>query len=379
MELDSPFFEILSVTQCVELVDAILSEAAPVVVVRGEVSNLTFSKDKYVYFNIKDETSTLRCFMMMYVMKQPLEDGMMVEIVTSPKLTTWGVFSLNIRDYRLVGEGSLQRAFEILRSRLEKEGLFDKSKKRSLPSVPTKIGLIASVESAAYGDFIKILNARWGGVKIYHIDVLVQGQSAAEDIVNAIHQMNLQADLPEVLIITRGGGSGEDLATFSEESVVRAVAASRIPTLVAIGHERDTSLSELAADVRASTPSNAAELLVPSKQVVIKRLSDLRQNLSDDIDRTIRSKMDLIKDLSQLLDDRLENIQEQCFHAVQTSKKLLMALDPLRPLDKGYAIVRSNFGKAQITSVKNISEADKISVQLKDGVIHTRVTDIMDV
>lgn len=378
MEPDSPFFEILSVTQCMELVDAILSEAVPVVVVRGEVGGLTISKNKYVYFYVKDETSTLRCFMMAYAMKQPLEDGMMVEIVASPKLTAWGAFSLNVRDYRLVGEGSLQRSFELLRGRLEKEGLFDESKKRSLPAIPAKIGLIASIESAAYGDFMKILNARWGGVKIYHIDVLVQGQSAADSVVSAISQMNLRAELPEVLVITRGGGSSEDLAAFSEESVVRAVATSRIPTLVAIGHERDMSLSELAADVRASTPSNAAELLVPNKLVMMKRLSDLSQDLSDDINRMIRSKIDLMKDLSISLDDRLENIQKQCFDVAQASKKLLTALDPLRPLDQGYAIVRSNPDKTQIRSVKNISEADKISVQLKDGVIHSQVTDIMD-
>ncbi len=222
-----------------------------------------------MYFDLKDDESSVKFFGTVYALPGPLEDGMVVRVSGSPRLHPQYGFSVNYTNIQPVGEGSLRKAADLLAAKLEKEGLFAPERKRALPYPPGRVALITAGGSAAYADFVKILNARWRGVAVEHFDVLVQGEQAPGQIVSAIAAANALAAVPDVLVLTRGGGSAEDLAAFSTEPVVRAVAGSRVPTLVAIGHEVDFSLAELAADRRASTPSNAAELLTPDRDVVL--------------------------------------------------------------------------------------------------------------
>ena len=263
----------LSVSQFVDSINQTFEFAYPIISVIGEVANFKISKGTWVYFDLKDDNSSIRCFTSVYKLNFPVEDGMIIKVVGQPKLHNSYGFSFNVQSIQPVGEGTIKKAIDLLEKKLLAEGLFDDKRKRPIPYPPKKIGLITSSESAAYADFIKIINSRWVGLEIVLYSVLVQGDKAPAEICAAIKYFNELAEAPEVLVITRGGGSSEDLWAFSTEEVTRAVAASRVPTLVAIGHEIDLSLAEKAADKRASTPSNAAEILVPDKKDSINNLA----------------------------------------------------------------------------------------------------------
>jgi exodeoxyribonuclease VII large subunit len=228
---------ILSPSEFVALLNQTLEAAYSLVIIEGELSEFRVSKSRWVYFNLKDDQSSVKFFGTVYNLPGPLEDGLNVQVIGSPRLHPRFGFSVNIQSITPVGEGSIKKAADLLHAKLEAEGLFAPERKRPLPLVPQTIGLITAAGSAGYSDFIKILNERWGGVQISLADVYVQGQQAPPQIVRAIEYFNELPVLPEVLVITRGGGSLEDLASFNDERVIRAVAASRIPTLVAVGHE----------------------------------------------------------------------------------------------------------------------------------------------
>ncbi|HET7630253.1 MAG TPA: exodeoxyribonuclease VII large subunit, partial [Candidatus Saccharimonadales bacterium] len=232
----SPEFE-LSVSDFVALHNQILEYALPEVTIVGELTNFRVSKNRWIYFDLKDETASVRFFGTVYQLSGPLEDGMLLRVRGTPRLHPLYGFSVTVSSLQPAGEGSLLKAFDLLQAKLTAEGLFDPARKRSLPYPPERIGLITSSESAAYADFMKIIGARWSGLEIVLADVQVQGEAAIAQLVAAVEMFNQLAQPPEVLIVTRGGGSAEDLQAFSSEQVTRAVAASRIPTLVAVGHE----------------------------------------------------------------------------------------------------------------------------------------------
>jgi exodeoxyribonuclease VII large subunit len=269
----------LSVSEFVALLNQTLEFAYPHVTIAGELANFRISKNRWLYFDLKDEGAVVRFFGTVYALPGPLENGMLLKVSGSPRLHPLYGFSVSVLSITPSGEGSIKKAATLLEAKLAAEGLFDPTRKRPLPYPPARIGLIASTESAAYSDFLKVLGERWGGVTIEVIDVQVQGEVAPEQIVQAITRFNQKSLAPDVLVITRGGGSAQDLQAFSSEQVTRAVAASRIPTLVAIGHERDIALAELAADQRASTPSNAAELLLPDRAQKMHELLGIRERL----------------------------------------------------------------------------------------------------
>jgi len=333
---------VLGVSDFVSVVNQAFELAFPVVGIVGELSNFKVSKNRWVYFDLKDDESSVRCFGTVYMLPGPLEDGMLVELRGSPKLHQQFGFSFNIQSIRPAGEGSLRKASQLLLAKLTAEGLFDDDRKRALPYPPQRIGLITSGESAAYADFVKILQARWGGVEITLADVQVQGERAPAQLVSALQWFSEQADPPEVLVMVRGGGSADDLAAFSTEQVVRAVAASRVSTLVAIGHEVDVSLAELAADQRASTPSNAAELLVPDKREVITRLREQREGWSDDLFAKIDDERIVLDDIRQDLNLRLDSLVSGRRTELAHVRRLAEALNPGLALKRGFAIVRKD-------------------------------------
>jgi len=354
-----------SVSEFVAVLNQTLEYAYPNVLITGELANFKVSKNRWVYFDLKDETASVRFFGTVYQLPGPLEDGMKVVVRGVPRLHQQYGFSVIVQAIQPVGEGSIKKAAKLLEAKLTAEGLFDPERKRPLPYPPTSIGLITSGESAAYRDFIKIMNARWGGVTIKLIDVQVQGEAAPGQIVGAIEQCNQMAEPPEVLVVTRGGGSAEDLQAFSTEQVTRAVAASRIPTLVAIGHEVDISLAELAADQRASTPSNAAELLVPDRKALLAGLQDEAQRLSQYADRALFGAHEQLVTKAKGLHDYASRVTTAARERLQMRERVVQAFDPTAALRRGYALVRKE-GRV-VYSANDVQVHDDIIISLRNA------------
>lgn len=363
---------VYGVADFVAYVNQTLEYAYSYVTIQGEISNYRVSKGKWVYFDLKDDEASVRFFGTVYALPGPLEDGMVVRVSGTPRLHPQFGFSVTFQTIQPVGEGSIRQAAQLLQAKLAAEGLFDPERKRPLPYPPRVIGLITSGESAAYHDFIKILRARWAGVTVLHADVQVQGEAAVEQIVRAVQAFNDKPGDVELLVITRGGGSADDLAAFSTEQVTRAVAGSRIPTLVAVGHEVDISLAELAADQRASTPSNAAELLVPDKRVELDALVRLRSELDDQLVRMCSERAELLVQQRQLLDQGLQAAFAVATRQLDVARQLLTAYDPTAALRRGYALVRR--GDTVVRSVQSVSVGDAVALQLHDGIATATIT-----
>lgn len=342
----------LQVSEALALINQTLEYAYPTLVIEGEIASFKINQGKYVFFDIKDDESTLTCFMMVFQLRMPLEDGMKVRIVTTPKLTAWGKFSLTVRDITPVGEGSLKRSYELLRKKLEQEGLFSDERKRQIPTMPQMIAVISSTQSAGYADFIRILNERWGGVKVQVAHVQVQGIGAADQMIRALRHFNEQEALPDEIVIIRGGGSADDLSVFNDELLVRAIAASRIPTVVGVGHETDESLADLVADVRAATPSHAAQLIVPEKQDILRsmfrgllRAADSTEGAVTTMSTAINQKLN---DAIETWTERLAQTSLQCAN----QRLLLDAFNPQRILENGYAIIRGDIRQGSIVEIE---------------------------
>lgn len=364
-----------SVSDFVAALNQTLDFAYPYIEIEGELSNFRVSKNKWVYFDLKDDTASLKCFATVHALPGPLEDGMVVRVAGSPRLHPLYNFSFQVQSIVPVGEGALRRAADLLAAKLEKEGLFDSARKRPLPYPPKTVALIAAGESAAYADFIKIANARWGGLHIEHYNVLVQGEQAPAEIVAALKRVNESDAAPDVVVMIRGGGSADDLAAWSDERVVRAVAGSRVPTLVAIGHEIDVSLAELAADRRASTPSNAAELLLPDRKEELRHLRAYRRRLNEQLTVSIMRRRTGLVMLTERLDDQLSQVARLARQRLTTARALLAAYDPIRPLGQGYALVQTTAGKT-VTRAVHILPGSDIEVKFIDGKVVSQVKSV---
>lgn len=361
-----------TVSQAIAVFNQILDTATPSIAVTGEVANFKVNQGKWVFFDIKDETGALNCFMPLVHLRIAMEDGMRVRLQARPNITKWGKFSLTVRSIQPVGAGSIKKAFELLKKKLTAEGLFDEARKRTLPKLPQHIGVISSVDAAGYRDFIKIVSARMSGLTIDVISTQVQGNGAADQIIAAIHQFNQMAAPPEVLAILRGGGSRDDLAVFDDEQLVRAVTASRIPTISGVGHEIDVTLVDLAADVRASTPSNAAELLVPDRRELITDVDDKLHQMVAALQRQVdgdrSSLLHRIVRLSQGMDRIMTFNQQRCDSLVQT----LRAYDPRAVMQRGYAILWNE----QQHVVQTAQVGDCLSIETSNNLIKAEVIDV---
>jgi len=364
----------LSVSEFVALLNQTLDFAYPSLIITGELANLRVSKNRWVYFDLKDDEASVKFFGTVYQLPGPLEDGMMLKVRGSPRLHPLYGFSITVQNIQPAGEGTIRRAAELLRLKLTTEGLFALERKRPIVYPPRRIGLITSYKSAAYADFTKILAARWGGLNITLIDVQVQGEPAVGQIVGAIEQFNAQAEPPEVLVLIRGGGSADDLAAFSSEQVTRAVAASRVPTLVAIGHEIDLSLAELAADRRASTPSNAAELLVPDRAAILAQLQDyalqLQRNAQSIVAQSRQQLQQYKTDLAFQADQYIKNE----FQHLQSQQRLLNVLNPTAVLRRGYTIIRTK-GRV-VRRAADLKPGVIVDIQLADATAEATVSNI---
>lgn len=365
---------VVSVSEFVALLNQTLEFAYPSITIVGELANFRVSKNKWVYFDLKDESSSVKFFATVYQLPGPLEDGMTAEVRGQPRLHSQYGFSVMVAALKPVGEGSLKRAANLLEAKLRAEGLFEAARKRTLPYPPARIGLVTSAEAAAYGDFIKVLAARWGGLVIDFIDVQVQGEAAAGQIIKVIEHFGSAARPPDVLVITRGGGSAEDLEAFNSEPLVRAIAGSRIPTLVAIGHERDISLAELAADARASTPSNAAELLVPDRARELANLHATRLQMAQYAEQSTHDARQAVRDSADSLLDLLKAAAEGARVQFKSRSQMLEALAPTAILARGYAIV-SKAGRT-LHSGRGLQAGDIVKVRLADAALQAAIEQV---
>jgi len=290
-------------------------------------------------------------------LRVPIEDGMTVVVTATPKLTQWGKFSLTIRAIRPSGKGSIKKSFDLLKEKLDKEGLFAPERKRPLPAVPEHIAVISSTQAAGYADFIKILGDRWGGLHVDVAHVTVQGADAPDQIIRALNYFNTQENLPEIIVIIRGGGSADDLAAFNDEQLVRAIAASRVPTITGIGHEVDVSLADLAADVRAATPSNVAQIIVPDRADIVRSLHLKVESLYPRVQDQIASLRLQLEGTVETAAERVGQKLDWQREHLRRTRELLAELDPQRVLARGYAIVR---GEQKPGSVIGIETAQAI-------------------
>jgi len=363
----------LSVTDAIALVNQTLEYAYPTVVVEGEVSSFKVNQGKFVFFDIKDSESSLGCFMMIFNLRVPLEDGMKIRVIARPTLTKWGKFSLTVRDIVPVGEGSIKRAFQLLKEKLDKEGLFAAERKRSLPYMPSRIGVISSTQAAGYGDFIKILSDRWGGMDIVVVHTQVQGADASRQIVSALKKLNELSEPVELIAVIRGGGSIDDLAVFNDGLLIRAVAASRAPVISGVGHEQDETLIDFVADERGSTPSNVAERIVPDKRAVTDQLSGNIELLIAKMKHRVQVVHSHIELSLELAARSTVQSYERSFSRYAEMRRLLSELDPRRALMRGYSLMRTEKNGPVVTSA---DVGDTILIETKQALINAEVTDV---
>lgn len=362
------------------------------VCVRGELSNYKIYPSGHHYFTLKDSESSIRC-----VMFKSSASKLRFRPESGMGVTAFGRVSVYPRDgaYQLYcsglmpeGTGDLQVAFEQLKKKLDEEGLFDRTHKKPLPRYPERIAIITSSAGAAVHDIIRILGHRWPLTKVLLLPVRVQGTEAPPEIVGAIRYAN-EFKVADVIITGRGGGSIEDLWAFNDERVARAIYASEIPVISAVGHEPDVTISDYVADVRASTPSNAAELAVPdinefteglhsyeirSRQAMAKKLAALRTKLDSISGKRVMQEPAASIDNRRIeLDrsrDRLLSAQEHILsekkHEFVRLTAALDAMSPLKVLSRGYSITTGSGGK-NIKSVNEIHAGDKLTVRLADG------------
>jgi exodeoxyribonuclease VII large subunit len=364
----------VSVSEFVALLNQTLDFAYPSLIITGELANLRVSKNRWVYFDLKDDEASVKFFGTIYQLPGPLEDGMMLKVRGSPRLHPLYGFSVTVQNIQPAGAGTIRRAAELLRLKLTTEGLFAPERKRPIAYPPRRIGLITSNRSAAYADFIKILAARWGGLDITLIDVQVQGEPAVAQIVGALQQFNAQAEPLDVIVLIRGGGSADDLAAFSSEQVTRAVAGSRVPTMVAIGHEIDVSLAELAADRRASTPSNAAELLVPDRVAIITQLENYATQLQRSAQGSVAQSRQQLAQHKTNLTLWVEQLIRGEVQGLRGVRQLLGVLSPTAILRRGYAIVRVS-GQI-VRRAADLKPGVIVGIQLADATAEATVSSI---
>ena len=395
----------VSVSELTGHIKAILEGTFPAIWVAGEVSDLTRPRSGHLYFTLKDEQAQIRSVIWRSTaarMREPLEEGQSVLCfgdveVYAPR----GSYQLIVRKVQPQGVGALQIAFQKLQAKLHAEGLFDASRKQPLPQFPRRIGLVTSPSGAAIRDFLKAAAHRWKGIEIVVIPARVQGEGAARSIVTAINASQRYQPALDLLVISRGGGSLEDLWCFNEEPVVRAVAACRIPTVSAVGHEIDVTLCDLAADLRALTPTDAATKTLPDATMLDQTVLNLRQRLHRGAFRSIetrRAQLDALgatpwlRKPHEMIQNRyrvLDELDARARRAMQSRLSLhraslktmaasLSALSPLKVLTRGYSVTTDASGRT-ITSAKDVASGDVIRTRLQQGEIESIVTRSPDV
>jgi len=382
---------VLKVSQLTYIVKGLLEENFTSVWVEGEVSNLRTPSSGHFYFTLKDENSQIRVVMFRgqgRFLRFRLEDGL--HIILRGNVTVYearGEYQLLAEYIEPAGVGALQLAYEQLKDRLSKEGLFDQGRKRPIPIVPKKVGIITSPTGAAIRDMLHILKRRFANLHILIYPVRVQGAEAPPEIIRAIREMNTMDDL-DAIIVGRGGGSIEDLWAFNDEGVARAIYHSKIPVISAVGHETDFTIADFVADLRAPTPSAAAELVVHNKAELEERLNTLYRRLSHNtkghlslinvhlrrLSGGLRSPVDKVRQFSQRIDDLSVRLSLSVRQKLEISRRkveresgILNSLSPLAILNRGYSITTSLDTGTVIKEAREVKPGARVGVRVTDG------------
>lgn len=392
--------EVLSVSELTLAIKSALERSFTSVWVSGEISDVVRPHSGHVYLTLKDAGAQIKGVIWKTAaarIKFDLQDGM--EVVCRGDIDVYpprGSYQLIIRQVEPLGLGALQLAFKKLYEKLAAEGLFDERHKQPLPRFPRRIAIVTSPTGAAIRDFLEVLRRRWQGIEVLVIPVRVQGEGAAEEIARGIRLANQLADPPEVLVVGRGGGSVEDLWCFNEEPVVRAIFASKIPTISAVGHEIDVTLADLVADVRALTPSEAAERVVPSADEVRSLLANYRERLSASLRsraqqargrlqslaecRIFRRPHDALQELSRRVDELETRATRAAWQRLARSKESTRALaaqleglSPLAVLSRGYSVTSRADNGAILDRAAQVSPGERIITRLAHGEVISRV------
>jgi exodeoxyribonuclease VII large subunit len=395
----------LSVSELTEQIKDLLEGAFPQVWVTGEISNCARPRSGHCYLTLKDEQSQLPAVIWRPTMARlrfELHDGL--EVICRGNLGVYppqGKYQLIVQEIQPKGIGALELALRQLREKLAKEGLFDPARKRPLPRFVRKIAVVTSPSGAAIRDFLEVLRRRWRGTDVLIVPVRVQGEGAAEEIAAAIDQVNQLRAPIDCLVVTRGGGSLEDLWAFNEEIVCRAIHRSRIPVVSAIGHEIDVTLSDLVADVRALTPSEAAERVAPSAEEIAAQLAHYGRRLLGTLRARQASARASLEALAgrrifrrpyervQLAARRLDELQaaadraagNRVLRARETIASLaarLESLSPLAVLGRGYSLTHRTEGGPAIRDARELSVGDLLLTRFARGETVSRVQEILD-
>ncbi|MFA6542297.1 MAG: exodeoxyribonuclease VII large subunit [Bacteroidota bacterium] len=385
--------KILSVSDITKQIKGVLELGFSNLYVRGEISNFKLHSSGHLYFTLKDEGSQISAVMWRARANQLLfkpTDGM--KIIARGNVTVYeprGNYQLDCTSLQPLGVGDLQLAFERLKKKLFDEGLFNAERKKELPLYPQRIGIVTSPTGAAVRDMISVLSRRMPSLEIIVVPVKVQGIGSAEEIAEAIKMLN-EHQTVDVIIIGRGGGSLEDLWAFNEEIVARAVAASSIPTISAVGHEIDFSMSDFVADLRAPTPSAAAELVVKDRNELVELIRNFYYTMTNSMNTSIESyrqtvenlvssysfnkPQDILRQRNQQLDELDRRLHQSIRHALLLSKNgmdslhmRMKSLNPALILKRGYAIVRQE--GTVVSSVKTFSSEKSTSIEFQDGIV----------
>lgn len=346
--------------------------------VLGEISNFKRYQSGHCYFTLKDEKSALKCVMFKssaaHLSFEPQNGEKVVALGSISVYERDGVYQLYVTAMRRQGVGDLMQAYEALKEKLTKEGLFDESRKKPLPRLPRAIGIITSPSGAAVHDIITVSRRRNKGVKLILYPVKVQGEEAAGEIVRAIDFFH-RHHLADLLIVGRGGGSIEDLWAFNEEPVVRAIAASKIPIISAVGHETDFTLSDFAADARAATPSQAAEIAVIDVAAYRNGIAFYWDKAAKLLEKEIHENAQLADSLQQELTQAMAAELDAKKHRLSLMAAKLSALSPLTVLSRGYSIT-TTAGHRAVQGVSDVSVGDTIRTTVADGTISSVVSGI---
>ncbi len=369
--------------------------------VTGEVSDLARPNSGHLYLTLKDDSSQIRGVIWKSAaarIRFPLDDG--TQVVCRGDIDVYpprGTYQLIIRHVEPRGEGALQTALRKLRAKLEAEGLFASERKQPIPTCPRRIGVVTSPSGAALRDFLQVAARRWNGVELIILPSRMQGKGSADDVVEAIQQANRLQPALDALVITRGGGSIEDLWTFNEEKVVRAIAASHIPTVSAIGHEIDVTLADLVADLRALTPSEAAERVIPSADEMRVALKQLQKRLHTSVHayltnsrrhldslanrRVLRHPQEYVRAWAHQVDDLQLRAERAVTARVGRQREQLGAtaarlesLSPLSVLSRGYSV--TTVDGAVVRDAQELSSGDLLKTRLSNGTVTSRVESV---
>lgn len=388
---------ILTVTQLTGQIKNLLEGTFPDVWVEGEISNLTAPQSGHVYFTLKDQQSQVKAVLFRSSqrhLKFTLQHGM--RVICRGRVSVYeprGEYQVIVEYVEPKGVGALQKAFEELKARLEKEGLFDRERKKPLPLLPRRIGIVTSPTGAAIRDILRVIKRRHPKMEILIYPVPVQGADAAPSIAEALRYFNSERNV-DVVIVGRGGGSLEDLWAFNEEPVARAIFASRIPVISAVGHETDYTISDFVADLRAPTPSAAAEIVVESEAHLRADILTLQARLASamrqDLERfrtVVRHAARLLADprkqlgqFSQRVDELSTRLGLGLRHHVRRDRALLTSLtgsldhlNPLSILSRGYSVTRKLPGGMILKNASDVRPGDMISTTLHRGEILSKV------